>query len=146
MKITTRAFNERRPIPERFTADGRNISPPLVISGVPPKAKSLVLIVDDPDTIMGIWTHWLVWNIKPKTRAIPENSVPPDAMVGCNDAGTAKYVGPSPPRGTHRYYFRLYALDQKLHLPAASGRPALEEAMQGHILTQTRLLTRYARE
>ncbi len=145
MKISTRAFSERRPIPERFTADGENINPPLNISGVPSKAQSLALIVDDPDTAMGTWTHWLVWNIKPGTSIVPEDTTPPGAIVGRNDARVPKYVGPSPPRGTHRYYFRLYALDQKLDLPPGANRNALEDAMQNHIIAQAELLGRYAR-
>lgn len=146
MKISTRAFSERRPIPERFTADGENINPPLVISGVPKQAKSLVLIVDDPDAPMGTWNHWLVWNIKPDTAVIKENSVPRGAAVGRNDAGTAKYVGPSPPSGTHRYFFRLYALDTKLDLPVGSTRGDLDQAMRSHILARAELLGRYGRE
>ncbi|MGA1539760.1 MAG: YbhB/YbcL family Raf kinase inhibitor-like protein [Chthoniobacterales bacterium] len=146
MKISTRAFSERRPIPERFTADGENINPALAISGVPREAKSLALIVDDPDAPMGVWNHWLVWNIKPDTTAIKEDSVPHGAIVGCNDAGSAKYVGPSPPSGTHRYYFRLYALDTKLDLPADSTRAELDDAIHSHILARAELLGRYARE
>jgi Raf kinase inhibitor-like YbhB/YbcL family protein len=146
MKISTRAFSELRPIPERFTADGDNINPPLTISGVPREAKSLALIVDDPDTPMGAWTHWLVWNIKSDTRTIAENTTPPGAIVGRNDARALKYVGPSPPRGTHRYFFRLYALDRKLDLPPGASRDILEEAMRNHILAKAELLGRYARE
>ena len=82
MKISTHAFSERRPIPERFTADGKNANPPLVVSGVPKEAKSLVLIVDDPDAPMGAWTHWIVWNMNPGTTAISEDSVPRGAVVG----------------------------------------------------------------
>lgn len=146
MKISTRAFSERRPIPERFTADGKNANPPLVVSGVPKDAKSLVLIVDDPDVPMGAWTHWIVWNMNPGTTVISEDSVPRGAVVGRNDAGTAKYVGPAPPRGTHRYYFRLYALDTKLDLDAGTTRPDLDAAMQSHILAKSELLGRYGRE
>ncbi len=146
MKISTRAFSELRPIPERFTVDGDNVNPPLTISDVPPKTKSLALIFDDPDTLLGAWTHWLVWNIKPNTTVIPEASVPPAAVVGSNDARLPKYVGPSPPRGTHRYVFRLYALDQKLNIPPGSDRDTLEEALHGHILAKAELLGRYARE
>jgi Raf kinase inhibitor-like YbhB/YbcL family protein len=146
MKISTHAFSERRAIPERFTADGKNVNPPLVISGVPTEVKSLALIVDDPDAPMGVWSHWLVWNIKPGTSAIEEDSVPAGAVVGRNDAGTAKYVGPSPPSGTHRYFFRLYALDTKLDLPAGSPRADLDAAMHGHILARAELLGRYGRE
>ena len=146
MKISTHAFSERRPIPERFTADGKSVNPPLVISGVPKEAKSLVLIVDDPDAPMGVWTHWLLWNIKPDTTVINEDSVPRGAVIGSNDVGTAKYVGPAPPRGTHRYFFRLYALDTKLDLDAGSTRSDLDQAMQPHILARTELLGRYGRE
>ena len=146
MKITTKSFRANHPIPARFTADGKNVNPPLAISGVPSGTKSLALIVDDPDVPMGRWNHWLLWNIKPDTKTIPEDSVPRGAMVGHNDAGTAKYVGPSPPRGTHRYYFRLYALDTKLDLPATADRPILDDAIKGHVLAQAELLGRYARE
>jgi len=146
MKISTHAFSERRPIPERFTADGKNISPPLVISGVPKEAKSLVLIVDDPDAPMGVWNHWLVWNINPGTTVINEDAIPRGAVVGRNDAGTARYVGPAPPSGTHRYFFRLYALDTKLNLPAGSTRADLDQAMRPHILARTEILGRYGRE
>jgi hypothetical protein len=146
MKITTKSFRATQPIPARFTADGQNVNPPLAISGVPSGTKSLALIVDDPDVPMGRWNHWLLWNIKPETKSIPENSVPRGAIVGHNDAGMAKYVGPSPPRGTHRYYFRLYALDTKLDLPATADRPILDDAIKGHVLAQAELLGRYARE
>ena len=113
---------------------------------MPRETKSLVLIVDDPDAPMGVWNHWLVWNIKPDTTIIKENSVPRGAVVGRNDAGTAKYVGPAPPSGTHRYFFRLYALDTKLDLPAGSTRGDLDQAMHSHILARTELLGRYGRE
>jgi Raf kinase inhibitor-like YbhB/YbcL family protein len=146
MKLTTKAFSELRPIPERFTADGENVNPPLAIRGVPRAAKTLVLIVDDPDAPMGTWNHWLVWNISPGTTVIKEDSVPRGAVVGQNDSGTAKYVGPSPPRGTHRYSFRLYALDQKLNLPPGADRDALDQALQGHVIAKAELLGRYARE
>jgi Raf kinase inhibitor-like YbhB/YbcL family protein len=146
MKITTKAFSDTHPIPRRLTADGKNVNPPLTIRGVPAEAESLVLIVDDPDAAMGTWNHWLVWNIQPGTTVIKEDSTPSGATVGRNDAGTAKYVGPSPPSGTHRYYFRLYALDRKLDLPAGSVRPELEDAMRDHILDRAELLGRYARE
>jgi len=146
MKIATKAFSGTRPIPERFTADGKNINPPLTIGGVPPEAKSLVLIVDDPDAPMGTWNHWLVWNIKPGTTMIEEDSVPKGAVVGRNDAGSSRYFGPSPPRGTHRYFFRLYALDILLDLSADSDRSALDQAMRGHVIAQAQLLGRYGRE
>ena len=146
MKITTKSFRGTHPIPERFTADGENINPDLGIRGVPAGTRSLALIMDDPDAPMGAWNHWLVWNIRPDTAAIEEDSVPRGAVVGRNDAGTAGYVGPSPPSGTHRYYFRLYALDTQLDLPAGSRRAELDDAMRGHIISRAELLGRYARE
>lgn len=146
MKISTKAFSPTRPIPERFTADGKSVNPPLAISGVPREAKSLVLIVDDPDAPMGTWNHWLVWNIQPDSTKIEEDSVPRGAVVGRNDAGSSKYFGPSPPRGTHRYFFRLYALDILLDLPAGSDRRTLDDAMKGHIIARAELLGRYGRE
>lgn len=97
MKITTKSFRGTHPIPERFTADGENINPDLGIRGVPAGTRSLALIMDDPDAPMGAWNHWIVWNIRPDTAAIEEDSVPRGAVVGRNDAGTAGYVGPSPP-------------------------------------------------
>ncbi len=146
MKITTKTFRDTHPIPARFTADGENINPALGIRGVPPGARSLALVVDDPDAPMGVWNHWLVWNIRPDTAAIGENSVPRGAVVGRNDAGTSQYVGPAPPRGTHRYFFRLYALDTELDLPSGSTRADLDAAMQSHILARAELLGRYGRE
>jgi len=95
---------------------------------------------------MGVWNHWLVWNISPGTTVIKEDSIPRGAAIGSNDAGTAKYLGPSPPRGTHRYFFRLCALDTKLDLPAGATRADLDDAIHGHILARAELLGRYARE
>lgn len=146
VKIVTKSFRATQPIPVRFTADGDNINPPLEIRGVPPGARSLALVVDDPDAPLGAWNHWLLWNIPPGTTSIRENSVPRGAVVGCNDAGTNRYVGPSPPSGTHRYCFRLYALDTRLTLPSAARRPDLDQALHGHILDRSELTGRYGRE
>jgi Raf kinase inhibitor-like YbhB/YbcL family protein len=122
MKISTTSFSERRPIPERFTADGKNINPPLVMSGVPREAKSLVLIVDDPDAPMGVWNHWLVWNISPGTTVINEDSVPRGATLGSNDAGTNKYVEPSPPRGTPASDQRVRGTECRGYTTCCPGR------------------------
>lgn len=145
MKITTRAFSPTRPIPERFTADGKNVNPPLSISGIPRGAKSLALIVDDPDAPSGIWTHWLLWNIPAGTKSIGEDSVPDGAVAGRNDFGQTKYLGPSPPAGTHRYFFRLFALDNALDLPAGATRAAVQDALRSHVLSKCELVGRYAR-
>ena len=145
MRIGTTAFTATRPMSARFTADGRNVNPQLSISGVPPAAKSLVLIVDDPDAPMSPWTHWLLWNIPARTARIDEDSVPKGAVAGRNDFGRMEYLGPSPPSGTHRYFFRLYALDTALNLPAGAERPAVEDAMRDHVLAKCETMGRYAR-
>ncbi|MBU3666464.1 MAG: YbhB/YbcL family Raf kinase inhibitor-like protein [Chthoniobacterales bacterium] len=145
MKIGTTAFSATRPISARFTADGRNINPQLSISGVPSEAKSLALIVDDPDAPMSPWTHWMLWNIPAGTTHIAEDSVPDGAVAGCNDFGRTEYRGPSPPSGTHRYFFRLFALDTDLPLPPGAARPALEDALRNHVLAKCEIMGRYAR-
>ena len=145
MKITSPDFSEDGMIPARFTCDGANVNPRLDIAGVPARARSLVLIVDDPDAPVGTWNHWLLWNIDPATTKIAENSVPAGAVQGRSDFGQEKYIGPSPPSGTHRYFFRLLALDAKLDLPAGAGRAALETALRGHVLMRADLMGRYRR-
>jgi len=144
-KISSPDFPEGGPIPAQFTCDGENVNPTLDISGVPAGAMSLVLVVDDPDAPSGTWNHWLVWNIDPSTTQIARNSVPPGAVTGRSDFGQVIYIGPSPPSGTHRYYFRLMALDTNLNLPAGAGRSALDKAVKGHILKTAELMGRYKR-
>src|SRR5215467_6043491 len=127
MKITSSAFNEGGNIPSKFTCDGSDTSPPLQIAGVPSGAKSLVLIVDDPDAPGGLFTHWLAWNIDPGTGRLAEKGLPRGAIQGVNDFGRQGYSGPCPPSGTHRYFFRLFVLDQTLDLKAGARRSALEQ-------------------
>jgi len=147
MKITSSAFTEGAAIPKTFTADGKDISPPLHIEGVPVGTKSLVLIVDDPDAPRGTWNHWLVWNIDPQTKEIAENAIPGSSVQGTTDFGSAKYGGPSPPSGTHRYFFRLYALDTTLKLPASTKRNGLDqEIAKHHILAEAKLMGKYSRK
>jgi Raf kinase inhibitor-like YbhB/YbcL family protein len=146
MKISSPAFEENSKIPEKYTCDGENVNPPLKIEGIPKEAKSLVLIVDDPDAPMGTFLHWLVWNIPPETNLIEENSLPEGAVQGKNDFGKENYGGPCPPFGTHRYFFKLYALDKKLDLPIGSKLKEVEEAMKGHILDQAQLIGLYQRK
>ena len=112
MKITSSAFQEGGNIPSKFTCDGSDTSPPLQISGVPSKAKSLVLIADDPDAPGGPFTHWLVWNIPPQTNSIAEASAP-KGVHGTNDFGKLGYGGPCPPPGAHRYPFKIFAVDHE---------------------------------
>ena len=145
MKITSSAFQQGGNIPSKFTCDGANTSPPLQISDMPSEAKSLVLIVDDPDAPSGLFTHWAVWNISPQTSAIAEGSTPKGAQ-GTNDFGKSGYGGPCPPSGTHRDYFKIFALDRELDLPFSAKRSQLDAAMKGHVIAQGELMARYSRK
>jgi Raf kinase inhibitor-like YbhB/YbcL family protein len=145
MKITSSAFHEGGNIPSKFTCDGSDTSPPLQITGIPSEAKSLVLIADDPDAPGGLFTHWLVWNIPPQTNSIAEGSAP-KGVHGTNDFGKPDYKGPCPPPGTHRYSFKIYALDRELDLRGGAKRSQLDAAMKGHVIAQGELVGRYARK
>ena len=145
MTISSTAFTGNQLIPAKYTCDGQNVSPELAIADVPEKAQSLVLICDDPDAPMGTWTHWTVWNINPKINKIEENSVPEGAIEGKTSQGDSGYHGPCPPSGTHRYYFKIYALDIKLNLHHPTDKAELEEALSGHILKQAELIGVYRR-
>lgn len=151
--LTSSAFDDGSAIPRKYTGEGEDVSPPLAWTAPPEGAVSLVLICDDPDAPRGTWNHWLLWNLPPDLRSLPE-AVPtrPDlteyggAVQGTNDFGRIGYGGPMPPPGSsHRYYFRLYALDSKLNLPARVRRGALDMAMEGHVLAETHLMGRYSR-
>jgi Raf kinase inhibitor-like YbhB/YbcL family protein len=144
MKITSSAFQEGDNIPSKFTCDGSDSSPPLQITGVPSEAKTLVLIADDPDAPGGLFTHWLVWNIPTQTNSIAEGSAP-KGMHGTNDFGKSGYKGPCPPPGTHRYSFKIFALDRELDLRPGARRSQVDAAMKGHIIAQGELVGRYAR-
>jgi len=145
MKITSSAFQHGEVIPSKYTADGADVNPPLTISGVPEGAKSLVLIMDDPDAPVGVWDHWIVFNIAPETTDIAENSIPAGATLGKNSWGRTDYGGPAPPSGVHRYFFKLYALDTTLSLPAGATKSQVESAMKGHILAEAQLMGKYTR-
>ena len=144
MKITSSAFHEGANIPSKFTCDGSDTSPPLQIAGVPSGAKSLVLIVDDPDAPSGLFTHWLVWNIPPQTGSIAEGSAP-QGVQGANDFGKSGYRGPCPPPGTHRYSFKIFALDREMELRSGAKRSQVDAAMKGHVIAQGELVGRYAK-
>ena len=146
MNLTSPIFKNNQSIPPKYTCDGENISPPLEITGVPPKAKSLILISDDPDAPGGSWVHWLIWNIDPAVAEIAENTVPTGAVQGITSFGQTGYGGPCPPSGTHRYFFKLYALDTKLGLAIETDREELEQAMKNHILDQAELVGLYTRQ
>jgi len=142
LSITSPAFQNSKPIPSKYTCDGNDVNPPLTIEGIREETKSLVLIVDDPDAPMGIWDHWIVWNISP-TNKIEENSVP--GTEGLNDFRKHSYGGPCPPSGTHRYFFKVYALDTKLDLSPNSRKKGVKNAMKNHILAKGELVGLYSR-
>src|SRR5947209_20171685 len=146
MKISSSAFQEGGTIPEKFSKNGQNVSPELRIEGATAEAKSLALIVDDPDAPVGLFTHWLVWNIDPKTTEIGENSVPQGAVQGTNDFPGQRYDGPQPPSGTHRYYFKIFALDKTLDLKAGTKRREVDAAMKGHVIAQGYLMGKYSKK
>ena len=142
MQITSPDFKEGEIIPKRFTCHGEDINPELNIEGIPPGTQSLALIVDDPDAPGKTWVHWVVFNI-PITSKIERNSVPGEQ--GSNDFEREDYGGPCPPSGTHRYYFKLYALSTTLHLENAT-KQNLIDAMKGHIIDQCQLMGRFSHE
>lgn len=127
-------------IPKQYTCQGLDINPPLMISDIPEGTVSLALINDDPDAPMGTWNHWIIWNLKPIPE-IQEDFAP--GTQGKNSWGRNDYGGPCPPSGTHRYFFKLYALDSELDLVEGATKTALETAMEGHILEQAELIGLY---
>lgn len=145
LTITSPAFRHGEAIPARFTCDGADSNPPLVIGKIPPKTRTLALIMDDPDAPVGTWVHWVVWNIPAQTREIPENGLPSGAFLGMNSWKRNNYGGPCPPSGSHRYYFRIYALDTLLQLTSSTKKSGLEHAMLGHILAKGELMGTYHR-
>jgi Raf kinase inhibitor-like YbhB/YbcL family protein len=146
LSIASTAFSHQGMIPPKHTCDGADVNPPLSLGNVPEKSVSLALIVDDPDAPMGTWVHWVVWNIGSGTKEIPENSVPRGALQGTNDFRKQGYGGPCPPSGTHRYFFKLYALDASLPLKAGATKAELERAMKGHVIAQAELVGLYRRK
>ena len=150
IKVKSTVFGEGNPIPKRYTCDGLNVSPPLEMSGVQESAKSLAVICEDPDAPSGVWTHWVIFNIPPESKTLPEG-VEMDELFedgskqGLNDSGMVGYSGPCPPGGTHRYYFRVYALDSKLDLPPRISKQELLNAMEGHVLDKGQLMGLYSR-
>ncbi len=142
IKVFSSAFEANRTIPRKYTCDGENLNPPLELEGIPEEAESLVLIIDDPDAPMKVFTHWIVWNIEPVAK-IEEDSIP--GVEGINDFRKIGYGGPCPSSGTHRYFFRVYALDRKLELKAGAGRKELESEMIGHIIAEGELIGKYSR-
>lgn len=137
MKLISPAFSNNSFIPKEYTGLGADVNPPLVIENIPVGAKSLALIVDDPDAPAGTWVHWVVFDI-PVVSKIDKDSIP--GKFGMTDSGRPQYHGPNPPSGTHRYFFKIYALDKILGLKEGINKQTLEKAMQGHILDKAELI------
>jgi Raf kinase inhibitor-like YbhB/YbcL family protein len=148
MIITSSSFDDGGMIPRKFTGDGGDMNPELLVQNVPAEARSLALILHDPDApTHGGFTHWAVWNIDPRTSLIKEESIPPGSVEGTNDAGRVGYFGPCPPPGApHHYHFQLYALDAILDLPEAAPVAALRKEIDKHIVAQAELVGVYGRE
>ena len=140
MKVTSPEFDNNGYIPPRFTCQGDDINPELVIEDIPQGAQSLALIADDPDAPMGTWVHWVVYDM-PVAGRIAEDSIP--GKQGNNDFGRYNYGGPCPPSGTHRYFFKVYALDTKLDLEEGVDKKDLEDAMEGHVIASAELIGLY---
>lgn len=150
IKVTSTAFNGGKPIPKKYACDDVNISPQLEFKGVPESTESLAVICEDPDAPSGIWTHWVIFNLPKDCRSLPEWVMEREVLEdgskqGLNDFGTVGYRGPCPPGGTHRYYFRVYALGTDLDLPPKISRQQLLNAMKGHILDEGQLMGVYTR-
>jgi len=149
--ITSTAFADGAEIPVKYSCNGESISPPLDWSEVPTGTASFALILDDPDAPVGVFTHWVIFNLPPDTRGLPE-ALPKDgtlasgALQGKNGGGSTRYIGPCPPRGTpHHYRFTLYALDKSLDLAAGASKDQVLQAIEGHILAQSQLVGLYQR-
>jgi Raf kinase inhibitor-like YbhB/YbcL family protein len=152
IELTSTAFKYGEPIPQKFTCDGEDVSPPLTWGRPPSGTQSLALIMDDPDAPVGTWDHWLLFNIPAGMRELQENlpvtgkNVDPEAIyVGSNSWGRPDYGGPCPPSGTHRYFLKLYALATSINLLPGAKKQELLNAMEGHILAETELMGTYSR-
>jgi Raf kinase inhibitor-like YbhB/YbcL family protein len=143
LTIKSPAFEANGQILKRYTCDEDNINPPLTIEGTPKETRSLALIIDDPDAPNGTFNHWVVWNIPPSKTQIAEHSVP--GTEGLNGAKEPGYTGPCPPSGTHRYFFKVYALDTQLNLGSKTTKHDLEKAMENHILAKGEMVALYKR-
>jgi Raf kinase inhibitor-like YbhB/YbcL family protein len=148
--VSSEAFKEGGDIPSEYTCDGKNVSPSLSWKGIPENAKSIALIMDDPDAPMGTFVHWVLFNIPAGTQKLPKGmpgnqTLGDGSRQGMTDFGRAGYGGPCPPKGTHRYYFKIYALDTMLDLQPGATKKQLENAMKGHVLAQGELMGKYER-
>ncbi len=150
MQLTSSAFQHEDKIPPKYTCDGEDINPSLLITDVPEGAKSLVLIMDDPDVPKrlradGMWDHWVVFNLSPSTSKVNEDEQP-QGVAGKGTEGKLIYRGPAPPDREHRYFFKLYALDTMLTLKEGATKAEVEDSMKSHILSEAVLMGRYERK
>lgn len=150
IKVESTAFTEGGMIPKKYTCDGQDVSPPISWSGIPDKAKSIALIADDPDAPMGTWVHWVVYNLPANVTGLPEGvpsqkTLSNGGMQGMTDFRRIGYGGPCPPGGTHRYFFKVYALDTEINLDPGVTKGQLLKAMEGHILAEGGVMGRYQR-
>ena len=143
LKVFSTVFSHNGHIPPEYTCDGKDINPPIEVSDIPDGTRTLALIMEDPDAPRGTFDHWIVWNIPPN-EAIAEETNP--GISGLNDFGKTGYGGPCPPSGVHRYFFRVFALDVKLDLPAGTDKQTLLDAMHGHILATGEIMGLYQRK
>jgi len=142
MQIASSAFTQGNKIPDIYTCTGENISPPLEFKDIPKEVESLVLIVDDPDAPKGTFSHWVTFNIDPKTEILGEDEIP-EGVQGKNDFNKLGYGGPCPPVGVHRYFFKLFALDTTLNLQEGATKKEVEQAIEGHVIVQSTLMGVY---
>lgn len=145
MKIISTAFENNQLIPKTYTCDGDNINPDLEISDVPANTASLALIMDDPDAPSGTFTHWMLWNIPATVRIIEKNSIPEGAIQGLNSANKVGFIAPCPPHGTHRYYFKLYALNKKINVGLEISREELESLINDFLIEKAEYVGIYTR-
>ncbi len=144
LTVKSPAFEANKEIPEKYSCRGKGTNPPITIEGTPKETKSIAFIIDDPDAPSGTFDHWVVWNIPPSMTKIAENSVP--GTEGLNGIRQKGYTGPCPPSGTHRYFFKAYALDTEHALGVNSTKKDLEKAMQGHILAEGQLIGLFSKK
>ena len=149
-KVTSVAFKEGQPIPRQYTCSGVNVSPPLEWGTAPKPARTIAIIADDPDAPGGTWTHWVLYNLPAENIGLVENVPETETLraggfQGKNDFGKISYGGPCPPSGTHRYFFKIYAVDTELPLKAGATKAELEKALEGHVVAQGQLMGTYAK-
>jgi Raf kinase inhibitor-like YbhB/YbcL family protein len=149
--IESPAFAQNQAIPSKYTCNGPDVSPPLAWKNIPDKTQSIVLICDDPDAPGGTWVHWVCYDIPASVTTLPEgilkiDSLPGGGKQGITDFGGIGYGGPCPPSGTHRYFFKVYALDRMLGVPAGKSKKDIERAMKGHVVAQGQLIGMYSKK